>query len=117
MKYIKHPGLEMRDSENHGKGIFTNQFIKKGTVLEECHCIPIHRGQRVKRLDPYLYEMGTKTNGPTYAIVLGFGSTYNSSKEKENITFTVDTKNRLYTFTALRDIEPEEELFFYYGKF
>ncbi len=117
MKYIKHPDIEMRDSETHGRGIFSKGFIKEGTILEECHYIYIHRGNKVNLISRYMYRKGNQKNGPSFAIVLGFGSIYNSSKENKNVKAHLDEEKDVYVFTATQDIQPGDELFMSYGKF
>jgi len=126
-KLVQAEGLHMRRSGTHGYGVFTDKFIKKDSIVEDCP-LPmqtinsmyemyegrlIHRNQTV--LDRYRFH-GPRygTNPPQFFVVPGgYGMFYNNSKTP-NITFHFEVEQRLIQFTALRDIEPGEELMFDY---
>jgi SET domain-containing protein len=58
--------IEVRKSQKHGYGIFATDFIKKGTVIEECHYIKfkdhrysIHEQFVMKGINEYKFDCAT----------------------------------------------------------
>ena len=109
-----HKGIYVKKSNTHGWGVFTNLEIKKGTIVEECiipyEVIPIN--SRV--LLNYRYVWPSKKKPTSFCIALGFGSIYNHSKEKPSMNWEINEKERIMTFTAIRNINANEELLFDY---
>ena len=99
------PKLEVRLSRLHGYGVFAKDDIYNGELLEECHHIRLAPETNVK---DYVFSW---PNSKEYkdvkyrAIVLGFGSIYNSSKceETRNTDWTTEENRNLYIFKANKD--------------
>ena len=110
-----HKSIYVKKSNIHGWGVFTNQKIKKGTIIEECvipyEVIPIN--SRV--LLNYRYVWPSREKPTSFCIALGFGSIYNHSNEKPSINWKINEKERIMTFTAIRNINANEELLFNYS--
>ena len=109
-----HKGIYVKNSDIHGWGVFTNLEIKTGEIVEECvipyDLIPINSSVFSK----YRYVWPSRKNYSHWCIALGFGSIYNHSKEKMNINWEIDEKQRIMIFTAVKDIKVGEELLFNY---
>jgi len=109
-----HRGIYVKKSDIHGWGVFTNLNIKKGEIVEECvipyDLIPINSNI----LSKYRYVWPSRENYDHWCIALGFGSIYNHSKEKENISWDINEKKRIMVFTAIKNIKKGEELLFNY---
>lgn len=108
-------------------GVFTSGFIAKGAIVEvapallEHKMIITHTGihSLESKLKDYIYNHPEEYKNPTknqIMIALGYGSLYNHS-EKPNLGRTTKIINKRYyiEFTALRDINKDEELFHSYN--
>ncbi|CAO3692845.1 unnamed protein product [Rhizopus stolonifer] len=91
--------LELRSHPVRGRGVFAKEPIQQYDT---------HGKYTV--LDHYTYCWP----GGGYALALGLGSMFNHDN-KPNIGFIRDKTNQLIRYTALRDIEAEEELCISYG--
>jgi SET domain-containing protein len=104
--------IVVKDSPIHGKGVFTNDMILSGEVIEECHFIHLNESDFSKldnSLKEYTFSWPLFTKD-SHAVVLGFGSIYNH-REDNNATWTTDIENNCYIFIAVKDIYPGEEIF------
>jgi len=123
----QNPKLELRQSTVcSGIGVFTNEDIEKGSIVEECLCILEKRiliRDNVEWGIPstfakYVYHYNKSEKNilkKEYAFALGYGSIYNHSDDP-NLKRGFEYKNnRLFLiFKAARDIEKDEELFHLY---
>ncbi|KAJ1647255.1 hypothetical protein J3B02_005290 [Coemansia erecta] len=109
--------LELREHPNRGRGVFTQQEIKQGTLI---HISPVlvfgqneyRKHGKYTRLDHYTYCW---KNG-SYALALGLGSMFNHEPfGQQNVGFIRDMDQSLIRYTALRDISAGEELCICYG--
>ena len=120
--------LEVKTSTipNGGFGVFAIDDIKVGEILEECRYLAYSKAYSL--FEDYRFWLSPKKN--KYAIVLGTGSIYNSSEEKQNawwvgpsssekFKYGAITITRKYldsfTFFATKDIKKGDEIFTYYG--
>ena len=107
-------GVYVKRSQLHGWGVFTNKEIKKGDTVEECvvpyDILSLHSNA----LKNYRFIWPSRERYTGACLPLGFGSIYNHSKDDPNIDWDIDEKERVVTFTALRDIAASEELLFDY---
>ena len=123
----QNPKLELRQSTVcSGIGVFANEDIEKGSIVEECLCI-LEKAILIKdnvewgissTLGNYvfMYDNGEKNIlKKEYALALGYGMIYNHSNDP-NLERSYDYKNdRLFlVFKAKRNIEKDEELFHTY---
>jgi hypothetical protein len=120
-----HPGLKVRPCE-WGYGVFTDQPIAEGTLIEECHYLKVpFRAVRNSDVTDYVFniEWGPHEEdrgGEWVAIVMGFGMIYNHSQEN-NVSYyrcfqTGKGTRDVFTFYATRDIEAGEQLCISYGE-
>jgi hypothetical protein len=100
-----------------GYGIFTTSFIKEGEIIEECiiakDMVPI--GSDV--LNEYKFR-GKSISHTEYEgmIILGKASLLNHSIEHQNVEIEQNPKyERVIAIRAIKDIQPEEQLYWYYG--
>lgn len=104
----------------YGYGVFTNQPIQKGELIEECviasDIIPPPQLTNGKVFGNYTFSGVELPNGlKNSRVVLGFGSIYNHS-DNPNIEFYQNKQyERILTIIAYRNINPGEELKFNYG--
>jgi len=96
-------------SKNH-RGVFAKNKIKKGEIIEICPVIiiPYKEKNLINKtfLFDYYFEWGSR-NQP--AIALGYGSLYNHSYQP-NAEYDQNTKKKIITFKAIKDIKPGEEI-------
>jgi SET domain-containing protein len=99
----------------HGRGVFALQAIRLGQVIERCPCIVLETGwQQIQTvLHDYLYCWPREGDGR--AVVLGHGSLFNHDT-RPNADWTTDNQEHQFTYHAIRDIHPHEEIFIDYGQ-
>ena len=101
--------IEVRPIRKKGRGVFARTPIRKGAVIERVPLIVVPvdevfgQVQRSKLAD-YVF----KWTRDTVVIALGYGSLYNHSY-RPNARF-YDEGHLTQVFTAIRDIEPGEEI-------
>lgn len=98
-----------------GRGVFANQDIKKGEIIEKSPIIVIPKSDMSNLnesiLTTYFFYFGK--NKEKLAVVLGFGSLYNHSY-KPNMTYEIKEKEKVVNFIAIKDIRRNEEITFDY---
>lgn len=120
-KLIIHEGLRVSHSPYGGFGVFTDVPIKEGAIVEQCYALILHDktlAELPSLLQQYVYNWD---NRRVTCAPLGFGMIYNHNSEpnlsiKCEYAIVEGEQKPLLTFSALRDIEPGEELFSYYGE-
>jgi SET domain-containing protein len=107
--------IEVRNSEIHGRGVFAKEFIPSGTLIEECHYIPLEKkwNEMETILQEYVFAW-PKVNWKRSVIVLGFGSIYNHSRNN-NADWDTDLDRDVFKFFTIKDINKGEEIFTNYG--
>lgn len=114
-----HPGVKVRPCK-WGYGVFTDEFIKAGDLIEECRYLKVLQKQtRQPPLDDYVFQIRWSATeqepaGDWVALVLGYGMLYNHAKE-HNAMYSRMTDREVFTFHAVRDIHPGEQIFINYG--
>lgn len=100
--------LYVRTIEGKGRGVFTQRLIRKGEIFERAPVIvlPAREWENVERTVLFNYCYGW---GEDSALALGLGSFYNHSYQP-NAVYTRDFAEQVIEYTALRDINPEEEI-------
>ena len=124
-KLVIREGLRISNSPYGGVGVFTDQKIKEGDIVEECHTlnIPITQKSLLPRLlQYYVYFLVGGDEETIIAIPLGFGMIYNHSKNQnvtaDQETILLDGKSTIiFRFCATRDINVGEELLTNYGPY
>ena len=127
-KLFQHPGLEVRKSNVHGYGVFTKEFIYKDDLIEDC-VVPYQTiepgyeyldGKLFRRninvLEAYRFIGPKDDYGQVrfWMVATGYAMVYNH-KAEPNIIWRHNINQRLISFSALRDIQPGEELCMDYG--
>ncbi|NOT52836.1 MAG: SET domain-containing protein-lysine N-methyltransferase [Chitinophagaceae bacterium] len=108
--------LFIEATEKMGRGVFTSQEIKAGTVVEVSPVIVMSREER-KLLDQtllhdYIFEWGDKKD--KCCMALGYVPVYNHSYES-NCEYEMDYGNASISIRAMKDISAGEELFINYN--
>lgn len=103
--------LTIRNSPNKGRGVFTEAKIQKGTTIETAPVLvmPAAQGQHLDQTELYNYYYAWGQNQDEIAVVLGYGSLYNHSYQPSAV-YRKDIASRTIEYSALRDIEPGEEI-------
>jgi SET domain-containing protein len=102
-------------SEKKGKGVFAKKDIKKNTIIDIAHVVPIpnkdYKKIRKTILYNYCYIWEDPKNMPAFknAITLSVSQFINHSFEP-NVKYLYDYENKAIEFSAIRDISQGEEL-------
>jgi uncharacterized protein len=97
--------VEVRETKNKGRGVFAREFIPEGTVIERVPVLLVtwdHIDH--SELVDYAFAWSPKK----VAIALGYGSLYNHSYTPNARYDDIGRKTKV--FSAIRDIEPGEEI-------
>ena len=109
------PAIYVRKVRGMGRGVFAGRAFRKGEMIEVCPVVPLPRSQVIKcereTLDLYIFWWPRR--GFPGAIVLGCGSLYNHSADR-NATFTPRPGANVMVFRAARPIVPGEQIFIDY---
>jgi tRNA-specific adenosine deaminase 3 len=60
------------------------------------------------------WPQGSGADWDKQVLAWGYGSLYNHS-DNYNAVWNSNTQNETFKFTAVKDIQPDEEIFVYYG--
>ncbi len=101
--------LIVKKSQIHGYGVFAEQDIEQGDIIEECY--PLVTRGKDSTLQDYYFRGGENK----FVILTGFGVIYNHS-ERPNATYLFDSLQNVFVFKALRKIRKGEEIVVSYGK-
>lgn len=97
------------------RGVFAVENIKKGEIIEVCPLITVPKSDMSNLTESILVTYFFYFGKNKLAMVLGFGSLYNHSYEP-NSKYEINEKERVITFSALRDIKKNEEITFNYSR-
>lgn len=114
-KLIFNDKIEIRKSPIHGWGVFSKNFIKNGEILEECPflVIPLAKNECSSIFIDYRFNY-PRNMTEHQVIPFGFSCLYNHS-DNPNAKWETDTENQIFIFSAIKDIQKDEEIFTYYG--
>jgi uncharacterized protein len=107
---LTHSGLiEVKRAKGKGRGVFARRRIREGDVIERVPVLVLPDGDETEvagweGLAGYCFVWGKGT----VALALGYGSLYNHSYGPNARYDDVGQMTKI--FTALRDIEPGEEI-------
>ena len=121
MKYMKGYGIEIKEIEGKGRGVFATKPFNKGDSIEIAPTLVLNQSDsdaiRTTKLDSYHYCLTVGEEGLPIdnhgddngeaVIGLGFTSLYNHHKQP-NADYVV-TRDKVYII-ALREILPNEEI-------
>lgn len=110
------PFLFIAPTEKMGRGVFTSQEIKAGTVVEVSPVIVMTSEER-KLLDQtllhdYIFEWGEEKD--QCCMALGYVAVYNHSYTS-NCEYEMDYNEASISIKTVRDIAAGEELFINYN--
>lgn len=97
----------IKKSDIHGKGVFAENFIPKGTILT-CDILEIIPH---KLINNYVFFLKSDIK----YIHIGFASFLNSSKNFNIKHLNVDIDSKISRFEVVVDVKGGEELFLNYG--
>lgn len=100
----------IRHDPRKGRGIFTDQIIKKKQIIEVCELLLLDHREVGDSLEGYVYQFNKKL----VALALGNGSLYNHSDEP-NSRFYFDYRKKLLYVESIRGIDRGEEITVDYG--
>lgn len=97
---------------NSGKGVFASENIKKGEVIEVAPILVLDFQDFIDTKWNVLFEYYFWMDD-FVALALGFASLYNHSI-KPNCKYELKRKEKIITFTSVKDILKDEEICFNY---
>ena len=108
-------GLEIKNTEHKGRGIFATRDFREGDLIETCHVIecPEQDTELIDRTFLYNYYFNWGLKRSQVAIALGYGSLYNHSYEP-NAVYIKDFEKNLLIFECLKPIQKGEEITVHY---
>lgn len=100
--------LHVKESIGKGFGVFSTRFIAAGEVFDEVPVliIPVQEWEHIEKTILFNYCYGW---GDDAAVALGVGSLYNHSFNS-NAKYTKIYETKRICYTALRNIDPGEEI-------
>jgi SET domain-containing protein len=105
------PILLIAPSDKGGRGVFTTEMIKAGTIVEISPVLVFSVAQRKiieqTMLHDYIFEWGHSKRKA--ALGLGYISMYNHDYNS-NCEYEMDYETNLITLKVVRDIDKGEEL-------
>ncbi len=109
MAFTQSASIEVKRIKGKGRGVFARRLIRKGEVIEVVPMLVLtaeefEGGVSATTLSNYFFAWGKNS----VALALGYGSLYNHSY-RPNARYD-DVGPQTKDFTALRDIEPGEEI-------
>jgi len=109
MAFAQSDAVEVKRAPGKGRGVFARRAIRKGEVFERVPILFLTREEYAKGVDgTILGSYCFAWEGDRVALALGYGSIYNHSY-RPNARYD-DIGDRAKEFTALRAIEPGEEI-------
>ena len=118
-QYFVDSRVQVRMTENMGKGCFALEDIEKNTVVESAPIILVHKDTfgslndingGTHKLSEYPFGWG---RDGMVAFALGYGGIYNH-KVNANLSWRPNYENEALQYTAVRDIKAGEEMFIRY---
>ncbi len=111
--------IEARKSPIHGWGVFSKSLIKKGDVLEQSHGMFIERSKyeasKITQLYCNAFAYPKDDAHSEVMVPFGLGCVFNTlPREKCNADWYFDETERIIVFYAIKDINPDEEIFIDY---
>jgi uncharacterized protein len=101
--------IEVKRIKGKGRGVFAQRSISEGTVIERVPVIVFPIAEIWSEVaEPLLVDYVFMWGKDTVALALGYGSLYNHSYQPNARYDDVGLQTK--EFTAIRDIEPGEEI-------
>jgi SET domain-containing protein len=110
------PCLYIAPTTQMGRGVFTSEKLKAGTVVEISPVIVMNQADRLlldqTLLHDYIFEWGNRRK--QCCMALGYIPIYNHSY-KSNCEYEMDYDSELITITTVQAIKAGKELFINYN--
>jgi len=110
------PCLYIADSLNRGRGVFTSDSLKAGTVIEDSPVIVMNSEERIlldqTLLHDYIFLWGKNESG--CCVALGYVSVYNHDYHS-NAEYEMDFAASVIRIKTVRTIKKGEEIFINYN--
>jgi len=108
--------LYISNSTIHGLGVFASEFIMSGEVVEVCPILDleISKGDASNVLLDYRFNWPQGNEWDKQVMPFGWAGLYNHSNTP-NTLWKSNISNQTFEFYTVKDINPDEELFVYYG--
>ena len=102
--------------DKKGRGVFAKVGIKNGETIEICPILEIAENEThlLNKSSLVTYTIYFGKNKNRMALILGYGSLYNHSKNP-NAIINIKSKGQTVIFTAIKDISKDEEIYFNYA--
>jgi SET domain-containing protein len=101
---------KIKSNADKGRGVFADEFIKKGELIENSELLVLDFAEVGPFLERYVFTF----NKTKAAVALGNGSLYNHS-DKPNAVCYLDSRKKILSFEAKKNINPGEEITINYG--
>lgn len=110
-KIIKAVAIRPGYSSIHDRGVFAHEAFRAGMLIEKAPMILLTEDDSnyLKGTGLYRYYFVIADKQTPMALGLGYSSLYNHSPNA-NAVYSVDIKNQLLIFRAVRDIDAGEEI-------
>lgn len=101
--------IYVKDTQKYGRGIFAEQDIARGELIEVSPVIIIRKEEWEKYLEKTILYDYCFYWGEDLAIALGYGSLFNHSYDP-NAKYYNNKTNSSIDFYAIKDIKKDEEI-------
>ena len=104
-------------SQVHGLGVFANEDIHKGDIIEITPLIDVKTDPKdsCEVLSDYRFSYYVGREITKLVMALGYGSLYNHSKTP-SADWRLNKELDMFEFYTIRDIKQHEEIYISYGK-
>ena len=113
---MKKKQLYAKKVKGKGRGVFCTGPIAKDEIIETCPVIVLpscdYEIVKESHLIDYFFHFNKEEQ--TIALVLGFGSLYNHTKDS-NASYRLDQENKVMIYYAVCDIPAHREICINYG--
>lgn len=114
MILYRNPQLFVKQSPEPRFGVYTNSFLKRGSIIEQCHFVTIGDGLNNDNLRGYAYNYESPSGVSKQIIPLGYGAIYNHN-DNHNAEWFVDYEKELMVFVTTKNIFKGEQIYINYG--
>ncbi len=113
-KRVPAPCIAVRETGTSiGRGVYAVDAIPAGAVVEIAPIILLEVAQQP--FPQAIRRLVFNWSQAHFAMALGYGSIYNHA-DQPNLRYSRDLEQRIIRFTALRDIQPGEQLTISYNQ-
>ena len=107
--------IRISNSPIHGLGVFATEIIYEGEIIEICPVIDMClNGESSHILIDYRFNWPQGGECKTQVVPAGYGMIYNHNNNA-NALWKSNEENKTFEFFAIKQINPNEEIFTYYG--